>query len=183
MSLLPLYDHHLQILRQRTDGAMNASAFESLAIYAGRPPMQFLDDAPYPFKVNPHFKAWVPVLDAPDCWIAYEPARKPRLVFLQPNDYWHKAPAVPNDYWTAHFAIEIIREPAEARQFLERLPRCAFIGEMQADFADWGFESTNPAQLLERLHYTRAIKTPYEIQCIRVASDLGARGHRAAEAA
>jgi len=183
MSLASLYDNHLRVLRTRTDAALGTGGFESLAIYAGRPPMQFLDDAPYPFKVNPHFKAWVPLLDCAECWIAYQPGKAPRLVFLQPNDYWHKPPAIPDDYWTGHFAIEVIREPAHARAHLAQLPRCAFIGELPPEFADWGFAATNPAQLLERLHYTRAVKTPYELQCMRLASDRGVRGHKAAEAA
>ncbi|MCP0833626.1 hypothetical protein KU710_24310, partial [Salmonella enterica subsp. enterica serovar Give] len=29
----------------------------------------FLDDHPYPFKVNPQFKAWVPVTQVPNCWL------------------------------------------------------------------------------------------------------------------
>jgi Xaa-Pro dipeptidase len=41
----------------------------------------------------------------------------------------------------------------------------------------------NDAELLARLHYGRAVKTPYELECLRRASALGARGHRAALAA
>jgi Xaa-Pro dipeptidase len=182
-TLASLYDSHLSVLRARIDAALGDSGFDSLAIYAGQPPMQFLDDNPYPFKVNPHFKAWVPLLDAAECWIAYEPGRQPRLVFLQPNDYWHKPPALPDGYWTRHFAIEVIREPAQAKAYVAQLPRCAVIGELPTEFTDWGFEATNPPELIERLHYTRAIKTPYELQCLRLASERGARGHKAAEAA
>jgi Xaa-Pro dipeptidase len=43
--------------------------------------------------------------------------------------------------------------------------------------------SINPPDLLSRLHYDRAVKTAYEIECMRRASELGARGHRAALAA
>jgi Xaa-Pro dipeptidase len=37
--------------------------------------------------------------------------------------------------------------------------------------------------LLAHLHYHRAVKTPYELDCMRRASTLAARGHVAAEAA
>ena len=181
--LASLYASHLQTLCARTDEALSATGFEALAIHAGRAPMLFLDDQPYPFKVNPHFKAWVPLLDAADCWIVYQPGKQPRLVFLQPVDYWHKPPAIPSDYWTDKFSIDVIREPAQAKACMAQLPRCAFIGEAQPEFSDWGFEAMNHAQLLERLHYPRAIKTPYELQCMRFASDRGVRGHQAAEAA
>jgi Xaa-Pro dipeptidase len=38
----------------------------------------------------------------------------------------------------------------------------------------------NPAPLLARLHYARAVKTAYELACMREASQLAARGHLAA---
>ena len=64
-SLDQLYASHLQGLMQRTDASLAASGFDALVIQAGRPPLQFLDDQDYPFKVNPQFKAWVPILDNP----------------------------------------------------------------------------------------------------------------------
>lgn len=178
-----LFPAHLQTLRSRTDEAMAACGFDSLAIHSGRLWMQFLDDQPYPFKVNPHFKAWAPLIDAPDCWILYQPAKPLRLLFLQPNDYWHKPPALPNDYWARHFSIEVIREASEARAPILRLPNCALIGEWQAEYSEWGFAAGNPNTLLDRLHYPRARKTEYELECQRQASLRGARGHKAAESA
>jgi len=178
-----LYASHLQTLRSRTDEALSACGFDSIAIHSGRLWMQFLDDQPYPFKVNPQFKVWAPLLDAPDCWILYEPARPIRLIFLQPDDYWHKPPAIPNEYWASHFTIEVIRDPSEARSHITRLPNCALIGEWQAEYSEWGFAAGNPNTLLDRLHYHRAVKTPYELECMRLASARSARGHKAAEAA
>ncbi|HEY6640643.1 Xaa-Pro dipeptidase [Povalibacter sp.] len=178
-----LYDDHLRILRQRTDEALAACGFDSLAIHSGRLWMQFLDDQPYPFKVNPHFKSWAPLTDTPDCWILYEPGKPLRLLFLQPNDYWHKTPQMPSEYWAARFHIEVMREASEARPHLMRLPNCALIGEWQAEYSEWGFAAGNPNGLLDRLHYHRASKTPYELECMRLASVRGARGHKAAEAA
>ncbi|HKE96449.1 MAG TPA: Xaa-Pro dipeptidase [Povalibacter sp.] len=178
-----LYEAHLRVLRSRTDDALAACGFDSLAIHSGRMWMQFLDDQPYAFKVNPHFKAWIPLLDAPDCWILYQPAKPIRLLFLQPNDYWHKPPAVPSDYWVRHFAIDVMRDAGEARARVTKLPNCALIGEWQAEYTEWGFAEGNPKTLLDRLHYPRATKTAYELECMRLASVRGAGGHRAAEAA
>ena len=181
--LAPLFDEHLRIQRQRTDSAMAACNFDSLAIHAGSPHMIFLDDQPYLFKPNPHFKLWVPLEDAIDCWLVYRPGEKPRLIFLQPADYWHKPPSLPHGFWTHHFQIEVIREPGDARRHLTRLGRCAFIGEWQEQFKDWGFTESNPEALLHRLHYQRAAKTEYELECMRHASHSAARGHVAAEEA
>lgn len=181
--LASLFDDHIRIQRQRTDDALAACSFDTLAIHAGSPHMLFLDDHPYPFKANPHFKLWVPLEDPVDCWLLYRPGEKLRLIFLQPADYWHTTPALPQGFWTRHFQIEVIRGPAEARRHLGHLGRCAFIGELQAQFADWGFAASNPEELLHRLHYPRAIKTDYELECMRRASAAAARGHVAAEAA
>ncbi|HKU13300.1 MAG TPA: Xaa-Pro dipeptidase [Steroidobacteraceae bacterium] len=181
--LAQMFDDHIRIQRQRTDEAMAACKFDTLAIHAGSPHLLFLDDHPYPFKPNPHFKLWVPLEDAVDCWLIYRPGEKPRLIFLQPADYWHKPPTLPQGFWTRHFQIEVIREPAQARRHLTHLGRCAFIGEWQSQFADWGFAESNPVALLERLHYPRAIKTEYELECMRHASASAARGHVAAETA
>lgn len=178
-----LYDAHLRILRKRTDEALAACGFDSLAIHSGRQWMQFLDDQPYPFKVNPHFKTWVPLVDAPDCWILYQPEKPIRLLFLQPNDYWHKPPETPSGYWTKHVAIDVIRDAADARAHVVRMPNCALIGEWHAEYSEWGLAAGNPNTLLDRLHYHRAVKTPYELECMRQASVRGARGHKAAEAA
>jgi Xaa-Pro dipeptidase len=182
MTMNALYAAHLAIHRRRTDEAMAATGFDALAIYAGALRMQFLDDQPYPFKANPHFRLWTPLVDAADCWIVYRPSQPLQLVFLQPLDYWYKPPEMPSDFWTAHFQIDVIREASQAKAHVAGLPRCAFIGEWQDEFADWGFADRNPSELLHRLHYARAAKTDYELECMRRASQIAARAHRAAEA-
>ncbi|MGH8176691.1 MAG: Xaa-Pro dipeptidase [Steroidobacter sp.] len=178
-----LYEDHLRIQRQRTDDALAACGFEALAIYAGASHLQFLDDQPYPFKANPHFKLWAPLVDAADCWMIYQPTKPLKLVFLQPVDYWYKPPETPTDFWTSHFEITVIREADQARAHTAHLPRCAFIGEWRDEFGEWGFVERNPAALLDHLHYSRAIKTGYELECMRRASARAANGHHAAEAA
>lgn len=177
------YAAHLATYRRHTDAALAATGFEALAIYAGGLHMQFLDDQPYPFKANPHFKVWTPLQEAADCWIVYRPSQPLKLVFLQPLDYWYRPPQTPQDFWTAHFEIEIIREAEEAKAHVAGLNRCAFIGEWHERFADWGFAAHNPDALMHRLHYVRAAKTEYELECMRQASRMGARAHRAAAAA
>jgi len=181
--LAALYDDHVRIQRERTDAALQACGFDSLAIFAGRAPLQFLDDQTYPFKANPHFKLWAPLADCAECWIIYKPHAPLRLLFLQPVDYWYKPPALPADYWTKHFAIEVMRQPSDAEPYFKGARHCAFIGEWQPEFASWGFAAANPQGLLDHLHFDRACKTSYEIECMRRASLRGARGHIAARAA
>ena len=175
-----LYCAHLQLQRERMNAALESAGCDAVAIYSGRLHWQFLDDQAYPFKVNPHFKSWVPLLDAPESWLLYAPAQRPKLVLYQPRDYWHKAPETPTAPWTTDFDIEVIREPADAKRFFPFGKRCALIGEITQEIAAWSDAAGNPKALLDHLHYQRAYKTDYEIACMRVASRRAARGHLAA---
>ena len=177
-----LYLYHLHALGQRTDRSLEGAGFDALVIQAGSPPTQFLDDQDYPFKVNPHFKAWVPVVDNPRSVLVYRPASRPRLLFNQPDDYWHKPAPLPADPWTNAVDMVALPDPPRASDQWDNLGRVAFIGPPGS------FEAADPAcvnhpDLLARLHYDRAVKTPYELECMRRANALGALGHRAALAA
>ena len=175
---------HLAHLRGIVDRALERGGYDGLVVHSGRPGLHFLDDHGPPFKANPHFLHWAPLLEAPDCFVRYLPGRRPLLVFHRPADYWHKPPDLPSGDWTREFDVEVIAEPGDARDLLDaRNRRLALIGEPQAEFGDWGLEAVNPAGLLAYLHYHRAAKTPYELDCMRAASRLAARGHVAAAAA
>jgi len=78
-------------------------------IASGTPHTQFLDDLDYPFRVNPHFKAWVPLTRVPLSWLVVTPGQRPKLVYYQPHDYWHVVPDAPAGYWTEHFDVQIVR--------------------------------------------------------------------------
>lgn len=175
-----LYPEHLRTMMRRAEGALAATGFDALLIHSGRPPTQFLDDQSYPYKVDPHFKAWVPVLDNPDCVLVFAPGSAPRLLFSQPNDYWHKPASLPREPWAD--AIEVIATPnpaAAAEDWTRPGRRVAFIGPADCLPAEANATLNDP-DLLTRLHYERAVKTPYELACMRRASELGARGHLAA---
>lgn len=180
--LSQLYPAHLAVLQQRARLALERGGFDHLVIAAGQPHYQFLDDLPYPFQVNPHFKHWLPVTKAPGSWLVITPGQRPRLIYLQPRDYWHVVPEAPAGYWVEHFDIVIVREAREAAAHLPaQVARCAILGEDGAAVAE--HRPNRPEIVLNYLHYHRAWKTDYELAMMRVASHLGARAHRAAEAA
>jgi Xaa-Pro dipeptidase len=180
--LHPLYAGHIDTLMARAEHALALGGFDQLVIAAGQPSMQFLDDRPYPFAVNPQFKHWLPVTKAPGSWLVIAPGRKPKLVYLQPRDYWHVVPDAPAGYWVEHFEIAIIREAKDAAAHLPKdARRCAVIGE--ANVASAGLAPNNPPAVLDSLHWQRSYKTPYELAMMRVANRIGARAHRAAERA
>lgn len=173
-----LYEPHLQTLMRRTERSLAATGFDALVIHAGSPPIQFLDDQDYPYKVNPHFKAWVPITDNPRCILVVAPGARPKVLFHRPDDFWHKPAALPEAPWTQAVDLIPLSEPWKARDQWEGLGRVAHIGPGSLDGIDPA--SVNPTELLGRLHYDRAVKTGYELECMRRASELGARGHQAA---
>lgn len=185
-TLAKLYPAHLQTLQQHWNTALTAAGCEHALIAAGAPHGIFLDDMDYPFKVNPHFKHWLPVTDNPHCFLLYTPGKKPTVFFYQPVDFWHKPADAPQDFWVQYFNLHLLTTPDELRKHLPaKLDRCAFVGEWHALFADWGLNAqcANPAALIDYLHYHRAWKTPYELECMRRATARGVAAHRAAERA
>ncbi|MBN8923062.1 MAG: Xaa-Pro dipeptidase [Rhodanobacter sp. 68-29] len=178
--LTTLYPTHLATLRERAERALASGGFDHLLIAAGTPPGKFLDDQDYPFVANPHFRHWLPLTDAPGSWIAYTPGAKPKLVFVQPRDYWHVVPEAPHGYWVEHFDIVTVRSAADA---VAQLPKGRSAVLAPACPAIDGLEANNPQAVLDCLHWHRSYKTPYELALMREANRIGARAHRAAEAA
>ncbi len=183
-SLALLYGDHLRELSRRADRALEEMGHEKLVVYSGALAVQFLDDTAYPFKVNPQFKAWLPLLDIPDCFVVYAPSRRPTLVFQQPVDYWYKPASAPTDFWVEHFDVCVVSSLQAAREHLPKsLARVVAIGELPPLVAGWGFGDVNPQRFLDQLDFARAAKTPYELECMWRASQIAVRGHRAAERA
>ncbi len=178
-ALAALYPNHLSALEARAAEALRRCQREHLVIPSGTLHLRAFDDLEYPYSVNPQFKAWLPLTRAPGSWLQVTPGQRPKLVFLQPHDYWHAVPSAPAGYWAEHFDIAIIRTPEQA---LAQLPgdasRCAILGEPQSALG--AFVPDNPPAAITYLEYHRAFKTPYEIAMMRTANRIAVRGHRAA---
>jgi Xaa-Pro dipeptidase len=180
---MSLYTDHLAILQRQAEAALERTGFDTLLIASGIEKHAFLDDRPYLFQPNPHFKHWLPLTNHPHSWLAVRPGRKPRVVYYQPDDYWHVPPSAPSGEWVEAVELVVIREPEEAAQALADLvtPRTAVIAE--ADAALPGLAPNNPEPLLNRLHGARGVKTPYELAQMRAAQRRAVPGHLAARKA
>lgn len=176
-----LYPQHLAELQRRTEQALARGGFDHLVVPSGTLHYQVFDDRDYPYAANPQFKAWLPLTRAPGSWLVVTPGQKPRLVFLQPFDYWHVVPSAPSGYWVEHFDIVVIRTADEARQHLPDAARSAILGEALSALGDYA--PNNPPAVVNYLEFHRAYKTAYEIEMMRQATRIGVRAHRAAERA
>lgn len=181
---MSLYQEHLQTVTRRFDEALEANGFDSVLIYSGQPAVAFLDDNAYPYRVNPFFKYWVPVLASPKSFLFYKKGETPRVFLFQERDFWHTQPQIPAGDWQSLVEITLIDTLQPVRTALaSELANTAFIGKTTHTLSDWGLKHVNPQGLLDHLHYQRRLKTGYEVSCLRKANVLAARGHNAAKAA
>ncbi len=179
-----LYPAHVEEMKARHDRALEQAGAGHAVIFSGAPEPVFLDDSYYPFKANPHFVSWLPLTDTPFSYLVYTPGETPRLVYYQPKDYWHTPPSTPSGFWTGYFDIHVVHSQDDVPALLpENREHCVLLGKVLDRAHAFGIERVNPTTLLNRLHYARGIKTPYEQECMRGASRRAAAGHRAAEEA
>ncbi|WIF57954.1 Xaa-Pro dipeptidase [Atlantibacter hermannii] len=185
-SLATLYKNHLATLQERTREVLSRFQLDALLIHSGELFNVFLDDHPYPFKVNPQFKAWVPVTQVPNCWLLVDGVNKPKLWFYLPVDYWHNVEPLPTSFWTEE--IDIIALP-KAESIASQLPaargKMAYIGPVpeRALQMDIPAANLNPKGVIDYLHYYRSYKTDYELACMREAQKTAVNGHQAAHEA
>ena len=158
---------------------MQATRFDAVLVAAGAPRNYLFDDEAPPFRPNPHFALWYPNGRCEQALLLHAPGRRPRLFFLEPQDYWHLPQRAPR--WAGeHFELEVFSEPAALRKAAQSaaktLGKVACVGE-DPTFTDW---PVNPPPLVDHLHYLRGQKTEYEIDCIASATKTGVAGHLAA---
>ena len=172
---------HLEAVCARTTQALRACGYTGLLVHSGSLLTVFEDDRTYPFEAHAPYKVWVPSCEVPDSFVWFEPGLRPRVIVHTPRDYWYKAADLPEGYWVRHFDVHGAADLAAARELLPHdLSRAAYIGDPTEEITAWGPAAVNPPELMRRLDYVRAAKTPYELVCLRAANRLGARGHLAA---
>ncbi|BDX04679.1 Xaa-Pro dipeptidase [Planctobacterium marinum] len=178
------FQQHIQVMQARTREALQREGLDGIVIHSGQGKIKFLDDNYYPYAVNPLFKAWLPVIDNPNCWLVIDGESKPKLIFYLPVDFWHKVPEAPDDFWTDEFDIQLLAKPNAVEKHLPYdKAKFAYLGEYLEVASALGFDNVNPDRVLHYLHYHRAYKTDYEKFCMRQANKIAIAGHRAAEQA
>lgn len=175
------YANHIATVQQRFNDALQATGFDSVLIYSGQPAVAFLDDNPYPFRVNPMFKYWIPITESPKSFIYYQPGQKPVVYLFRPRDFWHAPVQIPNAEWQEHVELKVVDNLAQVRSDLgDKLASTAFIGEQYEPVTSWQMGARNPQDLIDHLHFQRSQKTAYELECLRKANRIAARAHNAA---
>ncbi|GAA0818268.1 Xaa-Pro dipeptidase [Colwellia asteriadis] len=175
------YPAHIAQLQKTSKAALTRENLEGVVIHSGQEIKAFLDDNSYPFRVNPHFKYWLPLLDIPNSWLIINGEDKPTLIYYQPVDFWHKVTPLTDDYWNEFFTIKILTKASEVDKLLPYDKKgFAYIGSHIEVAKALGFETINPEPLLNFFHYHRAYKSSYEHECLRQSNILAVTAHKAA---
>ena len=182
--LASLFPAHIAQLQKTARTALTRENLDGLVIHSGQELKAFLDDNSYPFRVNPHFKYWLPLTEVTNSWLVINGEDKPTLIYYQPVDFWHKVTPLPESYWNEFFDIKVLSKATEVDQLLPYDKKgYAYIGEHLEVARALGFENINPEPLVNYFHYHRAYKTPYEQECLRQSNRLAVLGHLAAKKA
>lgn len=176
-----LFAAHLRETLAAIDAALDETGHDRVVIAAGDERPVFQDDQTYPFRPSPWFRWLMPGTPSPGSVIEYAPGELPRLLFVEPEDFWHSPPAVPDEAWTGLFRLEIVQD---ARQIVSMVKpssgRQAWIGEARPPGTGW---DSNPANLVDRLVQARCRKSAWELANLREATRIAVAGHLAAEQA
>ena len=176
-----IYADHLATLRERYDAALAATGYDAIIIGAGRDSLYFQDDQGPAFQPNPQLQQWFPATNHPGACLHYRPGDQPVAVVCQPEDYWHIPPDPPGAPWADHIDMRVVPKPDEIAGALpESAGKVALVGPENQWNGDGPAGEPNPQPLLDALHFTRAVKTPWEINHMRAATRSGVAGHRAA---
>ncbi|MBM6551542.1 Xaa-Pro dipeptidase [Marinomonas ostreistagni] len=168
-----LYTQHLTTLLQRYHSALNQFELDAIIVAAGAPSYYFDDDNSHPFKPYANAQQWLP-FDLPANSFIVIKRDKPELIWPVSEDFWHLNPAIPEGEWQQHWQITPTRDDS----WCQALPtRQAIIGPVSVAGL------SHHEALATWLNFDRAIKTPYEITCIKQASVKAAKGHNAAKQA
>ena len=76
---MSLYLDHLATLQRQAESALARTGHDALVIASGIEKYAFLDDRPYLFQANPHFKHWLPLTQHPHSWLLVRPGDPPEI--------------------------------------------------------------------------------------------------------
>jgi len=185
-----LYRDHLAVLdRALADAVERAGragiAVDGVAFHAGRERVYHRDDEAIVHHPAAHFRRWVPPLAGPDHVVAARPGSRPKVVVVQPRDFWYEVAPPPASYWQDAVDLVVVERFEDVAAALGSTAGLAYAGPDGEAAAALGIPDAlvEPDALMLPLDWHRAVKTPLEVAHLRRAAALAAAGHAAAREA
>lgn len=184
-----LYRDHLATLDTMLADALDRAAkrgvtIDAVLFHAGREREYHRDDEIIAFHPTPHYRRWIPV-DGPEHVVLARPGATPKVVLVQPRDFWFDTSPPPASYWQDAVDLAVVERLEQVVDVLGGLDRVAYIGNAPDAAAQFGIPGAmiEPDELVMPLDWHRSYKTPYEVAHLRIAADMTGKGHDAARAA
>jgi Xaa-Pro dipeptidase len=180
-----LFADHLEHLLGECAGALELSAqhkapFGGIVFHAGSAVAYHADDQDVSFHTVPHFARLAPV-PGPDHLVVMRPGHRFTLYRVVPRDYWYEPPADVDHPYAACMDVVPVESAEQACEAAGDVADCGYVGSSPTLAARLGIGAgaVQPAVLVAALDWSRGQKTPYEVECIREAARIAARGHAA----
>lgn len=185
LSIEQLFAEHIQMQQQQaeqllSDAQLKGTGIDRLLIFSGSNKRWFADDHDYPFVSNPYFRRWLPLPRHADCALLITAGARPKLYYSNPTDFWHLSAGSPQGFWLDSVEVVEVESLQQIGADLLQPQQIAFIGEEVELAAQWGIAEVNPVPVLAGMDWNSAIKTDYEVDCLRQASEIAVAGHQAA---
>jgi len=178
MQRKPLFEKHLKERMAVLETALSNFELEGLVLSAGLDRYYYQDDQDIPFRPSHHFTHYCPA-EGKGHAVILMPGKKPLLFHYCPDDFWYDHLALEPDYWTDSFEVRAFTSQEKLWQALLGFKHCAYLGPDEKTAQEQGFEPA-PKALEHHLNWFRAYKSEYEVYCLDKATEIAARGHRAA---
>ena len=177
------YAAHIAELGQQWQHLLADHGFDAAVVPAGKAEMYFQDDQAPPFHPNPHFARWFPNDNCEHCVLLVRPGNMPKLYFRRAESYWHLPPELP-DWAAGTFETQFHPDEDALRgalaQDLTNLGQIVLAGPAESHDLNLPQAVVNPDNVMNDLAFSRATKTPFEVERMREATAIGVRGHLAA---
>lgn len=186
------YREHLAHLLGRYARALEEHGFDALVVESGEALAKNpFDDQHFPLVPTPTFLHFAPIAEA-GAYLVLEHGKPPKIVRTAGDDFWDAPTPVDRDFWHEFHVVRATAEtlaahmpPGKATTALVH-SRATVGGERDGGArglpAALAAFAANPPALIAAFHDIRTRKTPYELACMRVASERAVRGHLAARA-
>lgn len=181
MNTCDLISEHIRSKKLKYDEIQESHGIEQLIVFSGAEDFPFLEDIPYPFRVNPQFRELVPIIEASLSWVINTIGIKLKLILYAPENIWSAKKEIPSESWLDLFDVIIITSKEDALKYINQTYSSAFLGPQMQFFETWPLGNRSHELLINELFWNRASKTEYEKYCIKQANNISALGHIAAK--
>ena len=178
LSIETCYKNHFLKLKGHIEELCGQFASKGFVFGAGKPVPYFQDDQMTPFRSAPYFRYICPALGAYHV-VVWGAGQKPILLYFKPEDFWEDHTPFQKSYWSEHFIVEQYAEFAKLNERLTGFQGYHYLGPDEKEFEERGFLSCEE-KMMSWWAWFRSFKSEYEALCVKKATEIAARGHRAA---